>query len=411
MVATDDGTGGDDKMEDSCNGNEATTAAALVSQMSAGETMQVDSDGNFVLPQVDGPIDFLLSEDEEKTDIDEEPTENTTESTVDRSTGLEQDINIAENVHTEESTVKEETAASEVATTDPPESITAANEASEETEGIIDNPSVDDRANMDVSADSAELTSEKTEDLNNSLVEETKAVKSDLCSAQSPVETEPEQTSLDVADPMTEINETEDESNQTKNTKAESHLENVKSPMSQDLPVDNTGASHLTQDEISEKKNKNEIAESKTNLLTESSSLVKPESMEESMNTDDSTLTPEDLINTTPVTTSVAMPLKSEPIEESVRQTKLPDLLTSSVNGVATLLEKETETLQKIFAPVKMETKDELGSKRENLKQEKVNDARSETGDDSTALTTLATAALGSAEPVKVKNEQVNFFY
>jgi len=404
MVATDDGAGGDDKMEDSCNGNEATTAAALVSQMGAGETMQVDGDGNFVLPQVDGPIDFLLSEDEEKTDIDEEPAENTTESTADGSTNLEQDNNIAENIHTEESTVKEGTAASETAT-DLPESITATDEASEEAEGIV-NPLVDDRTPMDVSADSAELTSEKTEDLDNPLVEEAcKAVK-------SPVEAESEASLADVADPMTEINETqEDKSNQTKNIKVESHLENVKSPVLQDLPIDNTGASHLTQDEILEEKNKNEIAESKTSLLPESSSLVKPESMEESMNTHDSTLTPEDSMNTTPVTTSIAMPLKSEPIEEPVRQAKLPDLPTSSVNGVATLLEKETENLQKIFAPVKMEAKDELGSKRENLKQEKVNDTRSETGDDSTALTTLATAALGSAEPVKVKNEQVNFFY
>jgi len=406
MVTTDDGAGGDDKMEDSCNGNEATTAAALVSQMGAGETMQVDGDGNFVLPQVDGPIDFLLSEDEEKTDLDEEPVENTTESTVDESTSLEQDINITENVHKEESTIKEGTAGSETATTDHAESITAIDEASEEAEGIVNNPLVDVRTPMDISADNAELTSEKTEDLNNPLVEEAKALK-------SPMQTESEQASLaDVTNSMTEINETQqDESSQTKNIKVESHLENVKSPVLQDLPIDNTGASHLTQDEILEEKNKNEITESKTSLLTESSSLVKSESTEESMNTDDSTLTPEDSMNTTPVTTSIAMPLKSESVEEPVRQTKLPDLPTSSVNGVATLLEKETENLQKIFAPVKMEAKDELGPKRENLKQEKINDTRSETGDDSTALTTLATAALGSAEPAKVKNEQVNFFY
>ena len=60
MVATDDGGAGDGKVEDSCNGNEATTAAALVSQMGAGEPMQVDGDGNFVIPQVGRSIRYSL---------------------------------------------------------------------------------------------------------------------------------------------------------------------------------------------------------------------------------------------------------------------------------------------------------------------------------------------------------------
>ncbi|XP_011345242.1 host cell factor isoform X2 [Ooceraea biroi] len=405
MVATDDGGGGDDKIEDSCNGNEATTAAALVSQMGAAETMQVDGDGNFVLPQVDGPIDFLLSEDEEKMDVDEEPATENTESTADGVTAAEQDVNAAENVHAEESAVKEEIAAPETATADLAGSVASADGTSEETEGAAGNPSADDPTPMDVSADSTELKSEKMEDLGNPLAEEAKAA-SELPFVQSSAEAQPEQPlAADVADSAVETDEAQNESNQTKNIKVESHLE--KSPVPEELPTDSASSiSHLARDEISEaEKSKNEIAESKSDLSTESSSLVKSESIGEPLIVDDSTSSAVDSMNATPVTTPVATPLKSEPIEEPVGQDKVSDLPVSSVNGVTTALEKETESPQKGLTPVKIEIKDELVSPK-SLKQEKVNDARSETGDDSTALTTLATAALGSAEPVKAKNDQ-----
>ncbi|XP_057319898.1 host cell factor [Microplitis mediator] len=68
-----DDAGADEKAEDSCNGNEATTTAALVSQLTAGEAMQVDGDGNFVIPQVDGPGDIFSSDDEDTPEADEEP--------------------------------------------------------------------------------------------------------------------------------------------------------------------------------------------------------------------------------------------------------------------------------------------------------------------------------------------------
>lgn len=418
MVATDDVAGGDNKMEDSCNGNEATTAAALVSQMGAGEPMQVDGDGNFVLPQVDGPMDALLSEDEEKMDLDEEPapSESATESAnIDESAAVtEQDVNIqAENVQTEESTIKEETP--EAATTDLPELITPA-AASEVPEEAADNPPADDdTVPIETSTDDAERPNEKEADIK-PLIDEAKPTKPDLPLVQSPAATPSEQTTLaDVVNPTTtKTDETQQaESSKAKDIKLEPYsAEDEKSSATENLSAQDTAASHLPKDETrAAEKVKDEKTEPEIELPT-GSSLAKSEDASEPMITDDGTLTAADAVNVTPVTTPVVTPsvqMKLEPIDEPMEEDKKsPDLPISSINGVALPLEKETESVAKVHTPVKMEVKDEVASlKRENLKQEKLNDARSETGDDSTALTTLATAALGSAEsPIKVKNEQ-----
>ncbi|XP_050452028.1 host cell factor 1 isoform X2 [Cataglyphis hispanica] len=413
MVAADDGAGDGGQMEDSCNGNEATTAAALVSQMDAGEPMQVDGDGNFVLPQVDGPIDALLSEDEEKMDLDEEPapSESATESTnIDESAAVtEQDVNIQpENVQTEESTVNEEAATTE-ATTDLPESIIPST-TSEIPEEVPDNPPVDE-VPIETSADDAEQPSEKEADIK-PLIDEAKMTKPDSPLIQSPVEVPSEQTTLeDIANPtVTKTDETQqEESSQAKDKELESHsAEDEKPSAVENLSIEDT--SHLSKDEIQETEKKvKEETEPEIDLPGENS-LIKSEDANESMITDDATLTA--AVNITPTTTPVITPsiqLKLEPTtDEPMEQDKSPDLPISSINGVALPLEKETESVAKVHTPVKVEVKDELASsKRENLKQDKLNDSRSETGDDSTALTTLATAALGSAEsPIKVKSEQ-----
>ncbi|KYQ49475.1 Host cell factor [Trachymyrmex zeteki] len=210
MVATDDGAGGDDKMEDSCNGNEATTAAALVSQMSAGEPMQVDGDGNFVLPQVDGPIDDLLLEDEEKMDVDEEPTaENATESSNTESAEVtEQNVDTPANIQTEESAVKNVAEKNEEApTADLPESITTSK--TEKSKDVDDSP-VDDKAAMETNTDNSELPSEKEEMKDSQSVVDIKVTKSELPLVQSAAEASSEQTSLtDVVNPTTEIDETQ----------------------------------------------------------------------------------------------------------------------------------------------------------------------------------------------------------
>lgn len=411
MVATDDGAGGDDKMDDSCNGNEATTAAALVSQIGAGEPMQVDGDGNFILPQVDGPMDTLLSDDE-KMDADEEPTlQNVTESAnVDESAAIaEQDP--PENVPLEESILKDEVASSEATTVDLPESVAVtADEAPEKTEGnTVENQSNDTEMSTTLdTSDNAELPIEKETEDNLNPLDETKEAKSELPLLQSPAEASSEQTSLtEVADPAAETQQ--DETTVVKDEKSEPFDEKEKFLESINLPTEDTDMPQLPPDEV---QNIEEKKEPEADLPVESSPLVKAEETHEPMDTDDiKSTSPIDTANMTPVTTSVATPSIQMKLEEkeSVDEEKLTEPPVSSINGVATPLEKETENVKKIHTPVKMDIPDDsVIPKRETMNQEKINDARSETGDDSTALTTLATAALGSAESaVKVKNEQV----
>lgn len=424
MVATDDGAGGDDKMEDSCNGNEATTAAALVSQMSAGEPMQVDGDGNFVLPQVDGPIDDLLLEGEEKMDVDEEPaSENASESAGTESAITEQNASTSEVIQTEESTekkeivikeeitVKEEIPAKEEiavkneeeATTNLPESITA-NQTALKVESVSNPPAGDKEVSMETNDNVTELPSEK--EIKDPIVSD--VIKSELPLVQSSTEASSEQMPLaDATNSAMEIDETQqDEKIQMKKIKNESFSENEKSLTSEDLLTEDTDASHPPQDDTQKvEKIKDAITKVETDLPIESS-LVKSNDADEPMITDNSTSTSTDNVIAPTVTPSVQM--KLEPNNEPPEQDKLSDLPISSINGVAAPIEKEME---KIHIPVKMEIKEDLAiQKRENQKQEKINDARPETGDDSTALTTLATAALGSAEPaIKVKNEQVDY--
>lgn len=108
-----------------------------------------------------------------------------------------------------------------------------------------------------------------------------------------------------------------------------------------------------------------------------------------------------------PITTSI-MQIKLEQADESMKQDKISEIPPSSISGI-TFLEKEMD-IQKPITTVKMEIKEE-SIKKESLKQEQMNGTRTENGDDSTALTTLATAALGSAEqPMKMKPEQVRCY-
>lgn len=415
MVATDDGAGGDDKMEDSCNGNEATTAAALVSQMGAGEPMQVDGDGNFVLPQVDGPIDDLLLEDEEKMDVDEEPaSENANESASTESAITEQNASTSEIIQAEESAAKKETiikeeipAKEEIAaknenevTVNLPESITA-DQITLKVEDVS-NPPAGDEVSMETNDNVTELPNEK--EIKDPIVND--VIKSEL-PLQSSAEASSEQVPpADAATSAMEIDETQqDENIQIKNIKNELS-ENEKSLTSEDILTEDTDASHPPQDDTQKvEKLKDEITKLETALPIESSP-VKLNDADEPMINDNNTSTSADNVMAPTVTPSIQM--KLEPNDEPPEQDKLSDLPISSINGVAAPLEKEIE---KIHIPMKMEVKEDLAvQKRENQKQEKVNDTRSETGDDSTALTTLATAALGSAEPaMKVKNEQVDY--
>ena len=85
------GDGQDTKSQESCNGNQdaATTAAATLA-----EPMQVDGEGNLIIPQVDGPGDLIFSEDESETAAgEEEPAiENAEPSAEPTAEQMEQDV-------------------------------------------------------------------------------------------------------------------------------------------------------------------------------------------------------------------------------------------------------------------------------------------------------------------------------
>ncbi|XP_043253553.1 host cell factor 1 isoform X1 [Colletes gigas] len=407
MVAADDGAG-DGKVEDSCNGNEATTAAALVSQMGAGEPMQVDGDGNFVIPQVDGPADILLSEDEEndKIDLEEDPApENQEEPAAVESANMEEDIGaaITEDVHIEESTPKEPETSSE-AVSDPPVSTSTAEEIPLEPEPSVDSQPDESEIPMETTNE-PEPTSENDMQIVTNPSSEEALPKPEVSGIQEPVEAPSEEASMpDATEPLE--NETEQiENNDIKDTPMDTYnSDHEKSPAAEHLSPEDSISQLSQEDSQDAEKEKDDAVEPAMDLPEESSSVEKLEDTDEPMITD--TSLPSTDVNM-PITTPIITPdmqAKADHSDEPMEQEKIPEPPTSSMNGVAPL-EKELD-IQKPMTPIKVELKEEP-VKKESLKQDKMNDSRAESGDDSTALTTLATAALGSAEqPMKVKMEQ-----
>ncbi|XP_076235941.1 host cell factor [Calliopsis andreniformis] len=409
MVATDDGGAGDNKVEDSCNGNEATTAAALVSQMGAGEPMQVDGDGNFVIPQVDGPADILLSEDEEndKIDLDEDPTpENQEESSVVDSAEMEQDIGAAstDDVHIEESAVKD-TEDSEDPAAELPVSTSTAEELPVEPEPSVDDQPDESEVPMEATNEPEPASENDMQIVSNPSSEETQ-LKPESVALQEPTEAPSEEASMpDAMEEPLENDESEQiENNDMKDVSMDTYTsDHEKSPAPEHMSPEDS-ISQLSQEDSQDAQKKDDAVEPTMDLPEENSSMEKLEDTDEPMVTD-SSLTPADV--NMPITTPIITPemqLKLEQPHEPMEQDKVPEPPTSTMNGVAPP-EKEMD-IQKPMTPIKMEIKEDI-SKKESLKQEKMNDNRSESGDDSTALTTLATAALGSAEqPIKIKTEQ-----
>ncbi|XP_078049562.1 host cell factor isoform X1 [Augochlora pura] len=398
MVATDDTGAGDGKIDNSCNGSEATTAAALVSQMGAGETMQVVGNGDFVIPQMDGQADILLSEDEEtdKMDVDEDPaTEEQEEITPTvESAELEEDIGATttDDVHIEESDAKHpETseAASEV-----PVSTSTTEELQMEPEPSIDSQPDESEIPEEATNDAEPVTESNMPTVTNSSLDETQ-IKTEISATPEPMGTPLEDTSMpDAVDPS-ENEETEQiEHNDVKDYE--------KSPASEHLSPEDSASQFSLDDSQDAVKAKDEDSEPSMDLPEENSSMEKLEDNDESMAAE-SSMTPADV--NIPVTTPIVTPdIKLEQPDEPMEQAKMPEPVISSTSSVSPS-EKEMD-VPKPMIPIKIEAKEEP-VKKETLKQDKLSDSRSESGDDSTALTTLATAALGSAEqPVKIKTEQ-----
>ncbi|KAG7199947.1 hypothetical protein KM043_014381 [Ampulex compressa] len=411
MVATDDGTGGDGKVEDNCNGNEATTAAALVSQMTAGEPMQVDGDGNFVIPQVDGPTDILLSEDEnnDKIDLDEEPAaENNEESPAAEPVDMEENIGVetVEEAEVAKSSVNDtETSSNPVP--DVSASMSNVEEIPMEPETVTEPDPNENEVPMEMTNE-PEMPSENEMQIIGTPSSEDTQAKSEVSNVQPLLEVVPEDTTLADSTEATEAEETEQiENNDVKPMAVDPYPSDIeKSPQAEHVSPENSISQLSHEDNEDCKKVKDEALEAPIELSKDNSPIEKSEDVDEPMVTDSSvTSTSVNMSLTTPIGTP-EIQMKLEPSNESMEQDKVSDTSVSSLNGVA-VLEKEPEVQQKLPSPVKMEVKDENIIKTEGTKQEKAGENRSDNEADSTALTTLATAALGSAEqPMKIKNEQ-----
>ncbi|CAK9819158.1 Host cell factor [Anthophora plagiata] len=397
MVSADDGGAGDGKIEDSCNGDETTTAAALVSQMGAGESMQIDRDGNFLIPQVDGPADLLLSDDDEendKIDLAEDPAlENQEESQVADSADMEQDIDAApaEAVHMEESSVKDPETSSEGAS-ELPVSTSTAEDIPIDQEPPVDAQPDENEIPIEVANESESVNESEMQMISNASSEETQ-IKTEMSSIQDPVEASSEEASMPDAMELPENDENEqiEENTEIKLIAMDTYTSDAEKSSA---PEDSI--SQLSQED-------NQVMEK---IKDEPTLDIPEETPMETLEDNDEPMVTESCLTTTnvniPITTSI-MQIKLEQSDEPMKQDPIPEP-PSTISTVA-ILEKEMD-IQKPVVPVKMEIKEE-SIKKESLKQEKMNGTRAENGDDSTALTTLATAALGSAEqPMKIKPEQ-----
>lgn len=426
MVA-DDGAGGDDKTDDSCNGNEASAAAALVSQLSGGEPMQVDGEGNFVIPQVDGAFDLLSSDDEEAADQEAAPEMNS-ESLNDESQEMEQEPGPAESTEEaaqadEEPKDQESTKAVEAAETKA-EAETAPEEAPAEKEAAAELESQSSELATEGTSEPEPASESDMQIVNSDPPSADTSVKSDLSVVQAATESAIEKiTQNPVSDEKSVDKKSEEDGEETANTivaadlpplheksDAEALLDALEDQTLE--PADEEGDSNAAKDAIKEP-----VAAP----VVESPSIRKSVDTPEAMITEPSVAAPVSAGATiTPVLVTAALPMtpkqiKTESLEEPMDEDKPVDEPPSVTNGSAPA-ETELDALQKAMKMiVKPDTKDEpVGVKREKeaVKHEKENENRSESGDDSTALTTLATAALGSAEqPVKIKTELVSYFY
>ncbi|XP_066591265.1 host cell factor isoform X2 [Prorops nasuta] len=414
MVTTDDGSC-DDKLEDSCNGNEAAaTAAALVSQMTGAEPMQVDGDGSFIIPQVDGPMDILLSEDEsESAALDGDPTpenEEAVNDSVEDPRETEQNISSAitsESTHVEETSSKEVEQATD--SVDHSESTDATHDEThapmDSTEGEADNFQEQSSIKNDRDAESAGDVDDNSVEVKS--LEKVDSM--DNLETEQNLENLREKISDAMTDTLMNIESDGTEESMKSATVNNSSQDSQEKPILNELSSENNVLSQLqAADDESDDivKIKLETTDSQNDVPKSDTSMEKLDNKDEPMITDTG-LSLIDLHVPVSSTAAAEMHMKFEqPDEQLMEEEKIPEVSNSTVNGVASLEKSVNVSKQNI--PIKMETSDGLdtNSNKDDMKEMVNNDAQANTGDDSTALTTLATAALGSAEQsVKFKSE------
>ena len=414
----DDPSSTDDKIDDSCNGNEAAATAALVSQLTAGEPMQIDSEGNFVIPQVDGAYDLLTSDEEEDA---ETPEVNET-TQADSMDGDSQDTEMAGPASADDEQSVEEDPAKveereERESTDAADSMDAKATGSVSASGETESAAELDNQSSDITADGlseAEPPSDGDMQIISNPPSAEASVKSET-SAQPVIEPLPVPEKVEIEAKVDNL-ENGEKAETVEKGEEEKKAEEEKEPEIEEkeekteikekgekeetkAEVDNTiGADDL--EKVKETREKSD-AEALLDALEDQSFESTDEKNIENVEGVDETKTGvkrQSLGN-------VATPeqIKAEPTQEPMDEDR--DEEKSVTNGDEPV-ECELEALQKAMSKEEIK-EDKTTVKKEVIKEE--NESRRETNDDSTALSTLATAALGSAEqPVKVKAELVS---
>ena len=201
-----------------CNGDETKTTAALVPKMGAGETLQIDRDGNFLMPQVDGPANLLLSGDDEesdKIDLTENPVlENQEDSQVADFASMEQDADATstEFVNMSESSIEDPETSLEGASelpvsTSAAENIPVSGSADPEP-SVVDAQSDENEIPIEVPNDPETVNEIDMQDMNEASAEEAQ-VKPEISSMQDPIEASSEEASMPDAMELRENDESE----------------------------------------------------------------------------------------------------------------------------------------------------------------------------------------------------------
>ncbi|XP_011298433.1 host cell factor isoform X2 [Fopius arisanus] len=367
MVADD--ADAETKTEDSCNGNEQSTAN-LVSQLTSGEAMQVDNDGNFIIPQVDGPGD-MLSDDEDLPESETDGiqhTADTSEYTNEESQDMSDVIDSAivndapqvdeDAVKNEEEKGGEQEMQEEEKTVSEDQQSTKIDEVEKETSAPEEISSEKDESNLPAETDMSIASDTADED----------PAKVDPPEAETADSTINEENSQDKP-------KTEAEENTTETLNNEDGQPEIDEPL-------------RISEEKELKKEENESSENQMELEKLASEIDEQESSKDESSMK---LGIEDSIGKDSSPKAVETPIKTESQVESMDDEKGSVISTNEPEVTEGQLDSEKAESKAIKYEIKAEKAENVESKNEVQKE-------SRESDDSTALSTLASAALGSAE-------------
>ncbi|OXU26297.1 hypothetical protein TSAR_001251 [Trichomalopsis sarcophagae] len=441
MMACDDS-----KSQESCNGNQDAAAAATASLV---EPMQVDGEGNLVIPQVDGPGDLIFSEDESETTTQEEEepanadVEQSSESAAQE---MEQDVDQGMAAITgdtdepaEEPATIERSQSSESMNV---EAILSGNDGTEQQQESLQEPEKD-----------AESTSQEEAVTAAEPTEATPAEAAEAEASEATAEAEDESMPSKAEDDAT-VEQQKDEDNQkvekvvdTETDQAESELMAVdpspaeeeekesaepatvassETPVSEEPPEQASEESNAPEGETQPIQDSDAAAVKEAEKVSETSNDKVEENKDESepMNVEpeveqpdaaasepavEPAATPTPAADVAPVDTNVNSqepeseppipPIKEEDLglDEPMEESSAPITTAPVTTGNGNVAVKKQLKIEKPVVKAELKTQAPVAPTESNkIKQEKSEDS---TGGDSMALATLATAALGSTEP------------